>query len=83
MRFKYLEELTDDELLYELKEVEEELQRIEEALDNPSISSEERSETLNSDLPYARDKKAAIEAVINSRGIDIPTFEKTEGPRSR
>ena len=69
-RFKDFRQLSDEELLKTKKELESEIADYENDLDDNSISSSEKSEIRNSDLPYAKDKLAYIEMLIESRGLD-------------
>ena len=69
-RFKDYRQLSDEELLKTKKELEGEIADYENDLDDNSISSSEKSEIRNSDLPYAKDKLAYIEMLIESRGLD-------------
>ena len=68
-RFKFLLDLSDDELISAKEHLEEELENDRETANSPSISSDHRSELLNSDIPYEEEKLDAINAILSDRGI--------------
>ena len=71
-RWKYLEELDDDALLAERDNALAEIESYNEDLDDPSTGSSERSEIYN-DLRYEEEKLAAVEEIIRSRGLSVPS----------
>jgi len=69
-RFKYLQEYEDNELLSTKEKLEDELERDRQMASDPFTNSEQKSELLNSDIPYEEDLLSAITAEIEARGLD-------------
>ena len=69
-RFKYLNELNDEQLLFEKEGVKNEIQNLLSTLEDKNISHYEKSEIKNSDLPYEKDKLLYIEYLIEERNLE-------------
>lgn len=75
-RFGYLNELDDEGILRKKEEIIDEIEYLNTVLNDPHASSEEKSEILNSDLKYERDRLEYIGYLIKERNItDNPTLK--------
>ncbi|MBQ9024095.1 MAG: hypothetical protein IJ105_02605 [Bacilli bacterium] len=68
-RFGYLDELDDESILRKKEEIVDEIEYLNTVLDDPNSSSEEKSEILNSDLRYERDRLEYVAHLIKERNI--------------
>ena len=68
-RFGYFRAMSPEELLKVRDELEKEISEYEDKLLENNISSEERSEILNSDLPYAREQLDYVNDIVDMRGL--------------
>ena len=72
-RFGYLKELNDEDLLNKKQELINELAFLDEQINDPTTTSELRSELLNSDLKYARDKFEYVNYLVKERNLSDKT----------
>ena len=70
-RFKYLTEYTDEELVKELDEAQDDLDYMNEQLDDPSVRSNQKTEYEETDIPHREDQIAFINMLVQQRGIDV------------
>lgn len=68
-RFGYFRAMSPEDLLKVRDELEKEISEYEDKLLENNISSEERSEILNSDLPYAREQLDYVNDIVDMRGL--------------
>ena len=68
-RFGYFRAMSPEDLLKVRDELEKEISEYEDKLLENNISSEERSEILNSDLPYAREQLDYVNDIVDLRGL--------------
>lgn len=68
-RFGYLKELDDESLLRKKEEIVDEIEYLNAVLDDPNASSEQKSEILNSDLKYERDRLEYVGYLIKERNL--------------
>ena len=69
-RFNDYRQLSDEELIKTKKDLEDEIEDYENDLEDNSISSSEKSEIRNSDLPYAKDRLEYINMLIQSKVLE-------------
>ena len=67
-RFGYLKEKSLDELIVLREQVVEELNYLLGVVNKKNVSSEQKSEIVNSDLKFAREELNYIEDLITQRG---------------
>lgn len=70
-RFEYLKELETDFLLQEREYTINEIESLNDMLDQGDLNPEQRSEFVNSDLPFEKDKLEAINIILQGRGVEI------------
>ena len=70
-RFKYLTEYTDEELVKELDEAQDDLDYMKRQVRRGNIKSSQASEFERSDIPYREDQISFINMLIQQRGIDV------------
>lgn len=68
-RFGYLDELDDESLLKKKEEIVDEIEYLNTMLNDPQSSPEEKSEILNNDLRYERDRLEYVGFLIKERNI--------------
>ena len=68
-RFGYFRAMSPEDLLKVRDELEKEISEYEDKLLENNISSEERSEILNSDLPYAREQLDYVNDIVDMRDL--------------
>ena len=69
IRFGHFRNMSPEDLLKVRDELESEVASYEDQLLENDISSEQRSEILNSDLPYARDQLDYVNYIVDMRGL--------------
>ena len=70
-RFKYLTEYTDEELVKELDEAQDDLDYMKRQVRRGNIKSSQASEFEGSDIPYREDQIKFIKMLIQQREIDV------------
>ena len=68
-RFKYLDELSDDELLASRVELVKEIEYLLERLEIKNTNGTVKSEIQNSDIKYEREKLEYINYLIDARNL--------------
>ena len=68
-RFKYLDELSDDELLASRVELVKEIEYLLERLEIKNTNGTFKSEIQNSDIKYEREKLEYINYLIDARNL--------------
>ena len=69
-RWLYLKNMDDGALISERDATKAEIDRLNDQLNDPYVSSSNKSEIENSDLPYEEQKLEALEALIKERGLE-------------
>ena len=69
IRFGYFRNMSSEDLLKVRDELEKEIADYEDQLLEDDMNSEQRSEILNSDLPYAREQLDYVNYIVDMRGL--------------
>jgi hypothetical protein len=69
-RWLYLNNFDDAALIAEREATNAEIDRLNAQLKDPYVSSTNKSEIENDDLPYEEQKLEALEALIKERGLE-------------
>ena len=67
MEYNELKNKSTEELLMEYNSLKKDIIYMESCLNDKNISLEQKSEFMNSDVPYTREQLEKIEEVLNTR----------------
>lgn len=70
-RFGYYREKTDEELENEREVIINDMEYLESILSNKDASSEQKSEIINSDLKFEREKLKFINNILEERNVKV------------
>ncbi len=67
-RFGYLRALTDEDKLKMISELEDDIKSLQEIIENPNISSEQRSESY-SEITYDNERIEYLKSILNEKAL--------------
>jgi F0F1-type ATP synthase delta subunit len=67
-RFGYLRALTDEDKLNMISELEDDIKSLQEIIENPNISSEQRSESY-SEITYDNERIEYLKSILNEKAL--------------